>query len=48
MLYLLFKRMARTQDNKDRSCRLAESIFTTEEIFLEKHGLIFIYTGHRL
>ncbi len=47
MLHLLFKRMALSQDNKDKPWRLVESIFTTEKIIEEKHGLIFIYIGRK-
>lgn len=47
MLHLLFKRMALSQDNKDKPWRLVESFFTTEEIIQEKHGLIFIYIGRK-
>ena len=47
MLHLLFKRMALSQDNMDKPWRLVESIFTTEKIIEEKHGLIFIYIGRK-
>ncbi|MBI5352569.1 MAG: class I SAM-dependent methyltransferase [Chloroflexi bacterium] len=47
MLHLLFKRMALSQNNKDKPWRLVESVFTTEKIIHEKHGLIFIYIGRR-
>ena len=47
MLHLLFKRMAISQDNKDKPWRLMEDVFTTEKIIEEKHGLIFIYVGHK-
>jgi ubiquinone/menaquinone biosynthesis C-methylase UbiE len=47
MLHLLFKRMALSQDNKDKPWRLVESIFATEKIIEEKHGLIFIYVGRK-
>ncbi|MCE9646230.1 MAG: class I SAM-dependent methyltransferase [Chloroflexi bacterium] len=47
MLHQLFKRMAISQDNKDRPWRLVERVFVTERIVEEKHGLIFIYVGRR-
>lgn len=47
MLHLLFKRMAISQDNKDKPWRLVEGVFTTDQIIEEKHGLIFIYVGHK-
>jgi len=47
MLHLLFKRMALSQDNQDKPWRVVESIFTTEKIIDEKHGLIFIYIGRK-
>jgi ubiquinone/menaquinone biosynthesis C-methylase UbiE len=47
MLTMLFKRMAISQDNKDKPWRLVESVFTTEKIVEEKHGLIFIYIGRK-
>ena len=47
MLHLLFKRMAISQDNKDKPWRLVEGVFTTDKIIEEKHGLIFIYVGHK-
>ncbi len=46
-LHLLFKRMAISQENKDKPWRLIEEIFQTERIILEKHGLIFIYIGKK-
>ncbi len=47
MLNMLFKRMALSQDNKDKPWRLVKSVFMTEEIVEEKHGLIFIYIGRK-
>jgi ubiquinone/menaquinone biosynthesis C-methylase UbiE len=46
-LNLLFKRMAISQDNKEKPWRLAAEQFTTETIVEEKHGLIFIYVGRK-
>jgi ubiquinone/menaquinone biosynthesis C-methylase UbiE len=45
MLKLLFKRMALSQENRDKPWRLVAGVFTTEKIVEEKHGLIFIYIG---
>jgi ubiquinone/menaquinone biosynthesis C-methylase UbiE len=47
MLTMLFKRMSVSQDNKDKPWRLVESVFRTEKIVEEKHGLIFIYIGRK-
>lgn len=47
MLRLLFKRMAISQENKDRPWRLVETVFATEQIIEDMHGLIFIYVGHK-
>ncbi len=47
MLHLLFKRMALSQENTDKPWRLVEELFVTDRIFEEKHGLIFIYVGHK-
>ena len=47
MLHLLFKRMALSQDNKDKPWRLVAELFVTEKIIEEKHGLIFIYVGRK-
>lgn len=47
MLNLLFKRMAISQENKDKPWRLVESVFTTDRLIIEKHGLIFIFVGHK-
>lgn len=47
ILNMLFKRMALSQDNKDKPWRLVEGVFTTEKIVEEKHGLIFIYIGRK-
>jgi ubiquinone/menaquinone biosynthesis C-methylase UbiE len=43
----LFKRMAISQDNKDRPWRLVQSVFETDQLVEEMGGLIFIYVGHR-
>jgi ubiquinone/menaquinone biosynthesis C-methylase UbiE len=47
MVNLLFKRLAISQNNKDKPWRLIEGLFTTEQIIEEKHGLIFIYIGRK-
>jgi len=47
MLHLLFKRMAISQENKDKPWRLVGEVFHTENIIEEKHGLIFIYIGRK-
>ncbi len=47
MLKLLFKRMALSQENRDKPWRLVEGVFTTEKIIEEKHGMIFIYIGRK-
>jgi hypothetical protein len=47
MLHLLFKRMALSQNNKDKPWRLVEDVFITEKVVEEKHGLIFIYIGRK-
>ena len=47
MLHLLFKRMALSQNNKDRPWRIVEDVFITEKIIEENHGLIFIYIGRK-
>jgi ubiquinone/menaquinone biosynthesis C-methylase UbiE len=47
LLHLLFKRMALSQDNKDKPWRLVEEVFFTEKIYEQKHGLIFIYIGRK-
>jgi len=47
LLNLLFKRMSLSQNNKEKPWRLVESVFKTEKIVEEKHGLIFIYIGRR-
>ena len=47
-LNLLFKRMAISQNNKDKPWRLVAEQFTTETIIEEKYGLIFIYTGRKI
>jgi len=44
-LHLLFKKMAISQNNKDKPWLLIEELFLTERIILENHGLIFIYVG---
>jgi ubiquinone/menaquinone biosynthesis C-methylase UbiE len=46
-LNLLFKRMAISQDNKEKPWRLAAERFITETIIEEKHGLIFIFVGRK-
>lgn len=46
-LNLLFKRMAISQDNKDKPWRLVAEQFVTESIIEEKQGLIFIYIGRK-
>jgi arsenite methyltransferase len=47
MLKVLFKRMALSQENRDKPWRLVADMFTTEKIVEEKHGLIFIYIGRK-
>lgn len=47
-LHMLFKRMAISQENKDKPWCLIEKVFLTETIALEKHGLIFIYVGQKV
>jgi hypothetical protein len=47
MLRVLFKRMALSQENTDKPWRLVEELFVTDRIIEEKHGLIFIYVGHK-
>jgi ubiquinone/menaquinone biosynthesis C-methylase UbiE len=47
MLKLLFKRMALSQENRDKPWRYVAGVFTTEKIIEEKQGLIFIYVGRK-
>jgi demethylmenaquinone methyltransferase/2-methoxy-6-polyprenyl-1,4-benzoquinol methylase len=47
-LHMLFKRMAISQENKDKPWCLIEKVFLTEWIVLEKQGLIFIYVGQKV
>ena len=46
-LNLLFKRMAISQNNKDKPWRLVTEQFATETLIEEKNGLIFIYVGRK-
>jgi ubiquinone/menaquinone biosynthesis C-methylase UbiE len=46
-LNMLFKRMAISQDNKEKPWRLVADQFAMETMVEEKHGLIFIYVGRK-
>lgn len=47
MLHMLFRRMAISQENKDKPWRLVEGIFKTDRVIMANHGMLFIYIGHK-
>lgn len=47
ILNILFKRLAISQDNKDKPWRLVERVFIAEQIVEVMHGMIFIYVGRK-